>query len=60
MDLDTVETGLTMLAATGRIRRELVFATACAPSGCGSCPVAAGCAGAGPTNGKALRCWRPT
>lgn len=58
MDIDTVETGLAMLAAAGRIRRELVFATACAPTGCGSCPISSGCAATGSPSGKGLRAWR--
>ena len=59
-DRDTVEAALASLASLGRIRRVLVFASACAADGCGSCGSAGGCAsaGAGSLVGSGLTAWR--
>lgn len=60
MPLDMAETALAALAATGRIRRALVFAGACAADGCGACGSARGCASAGVGSlvGSGLTAWR--
>lgn len=59
-DLDTAETALTTLAASGRVRRALVFAGGCASDGCGPCGSAGGCASAGVGSlvGSGLTEWR--
>ena len=57
---DVADAALAALAATGRIRRVLVFAGACATDGCGTCGAAGGCAsaGAGSLVGSGLTAWR--
>jgi hypothetical protein len=57
---DVAEAALASLAATGRIRRVLVFAGACTTDGCGSCGSSGGCAsaGAGSLVGSGLTAWR--
>ncbi|MGV1003837.1 MAG: hypothetical protein ACOYEV_03505 [Candidatus Nanopelagicales bacterium] len=58
LGVDMVEAGLATLAATGRIRRVLVFAS-CTPSGCGGCPSATGCGTKGsPVSASELSAWR--
>jgi hypothetical protein len=59
-DPETAETALATLASTGRIRRALVFAGACATDGCGSCGSSGGCASAGMASlvGSGLTAWR--
>ena len=57
---EVAETALAALAAAGRIRRSLVFASACADDGCGSCASKLGCASAGVGSlvGSGLTAWR--
>lgn len=57
---EVAEAALASLAATGRIRRVLVFAGACSADGCGSCGASGGCAsaGAGSLVGSGLTAWR--
>lgn len=57
---DTAETALAALAATGRIRRTLVFAGGCSTEGCSGCGAAKGCASAGVGSlvGSGLTAWR--
>lgn len=59
-DLDTAEAALATLASSGRVRRALVFAGACADDGCGSCGSSGGCASAGMGSlvGSGLTAWR--
>ena len=54
------ETALAALSATGRIRRVLVFADACATEGCSGCASSSGCASAGVGSlvGSGLTAWR--
>ncbi len=54
------ETALAALSATGRIRRVLVFADACATEGCSGCASSGGCASAGVGSlvGSGLTAWR--
>jgi electron transfer flavoprotein alpha/beta subunit len=58
--LDVAETAMAALAASGRIRRVLVFAGACSTDGCGSCGSSGGCASAGVGSlvGSGLTAWR--
>jgi hypothetical protein len=58
--VDVADAALASLAATGRIRRVLVFAGGCAADGCGSCGSSGGCAsaGAGSLVGSGLTAWR--
>jgi hypothetical protein len=58
--LEVAEAALASLAATGRIRRMLVFAGACSTDGCGACGSSGGCAsaGAGSLVGSGLTAWR--
>lgn len=61
MTVEQAETALAALAATGRIRRALVFASGpCDTDGCGSCASARGCppAGMGSLAGSGLTAWR--
>jgi len=57
---ELAEAALAALAMTGRIRRVLVFAGACASDGCGDCGSARGCAsaGSGSLAGSGLTAWR--
>lgn len=57
---DVAETALAALASTGRVRRTLVFAGACATGGCTSCGSSGGCASAGVGSlvGAGLTAWR--
>ncbi len=57
---DMAEAALAALAATGRIRRVLVFADACSTEGCSSCGSSGGCASAGLGSlvGSGLTAWR--
>ena len=59
-DMDTAETALATLAASGRVRRALVFAGGCSSDGCGTCGSAGGCASAGVGSlvGSGLTAWR--
>lgn len=54
------ETALAALAATGHIRRTLVFADACSSQGCSGCGSSGGCASAGVGSlvGSGLTAWR--
>jgi electron transfer flavoprotein alpha/beta subunit len=58
--VEVADTALATLAATGRIRRVLVFAGGCATDGCGSCGSSGGCASAGVGSlvGSGLTAWR--
>ncbi len=62
MTSEAADTALAALAATGRIRRTLVFAGACSTQGCTSCGSSGGCAsaGAGSLAGSGLTAWRLT
>lgn len=57
---EDAETALAALAASGRIRRALVFADACGTDGCSSCGASGGCASAGVGSlvGSGLTSWR--
>jgi hypothetical protein len=57
---ESVGTALAALAATGRIRRVLVFADACSSHGCSGCGSSGGCASAGVGSlvGSGLTAWR--
>ncbi|MCU0284563.1 MAG: hypothetical protein MUD13_11830 [Candidatus Nanopelagicales bacterium] len=58
--VEVSDAALATLAATGRIRRVLVFAGGCATDGCGSCGSSGGCASAGTGSlvGSGLTAWR--
>lgn len=62
MTPEGTETALAALAASGRIRRALVFAGACSTDGCTSCGSSGGCASAGVGSlvGSGLTAWRVT
>ncbi len=62
MTRELAETALAALAATGRVRRTLVFAGACSDDGCTACGSRGGCASAGVGSlvGSGLTAWRVT
>ena len=59
VSVEVADTALATLAAAGRIRRSLVFSSACSPDGCGGCASAMGCASAGTGSlvGSGLTAW---